>query len=138
MVETIITENSLNHEIPPHCQGQDGSELHFFGRVRADEQGKSITGLYYEHYEGMAQAEMQKLAEKIISGYEISRLYCVHRIGLVPAGEVSLQVIIWSRHRVAGLEAISSFITQLKQDVPIWKEAVFIDGHRKVVECSHR
>ena len=63
MVETIITENLLNYEIPPHFQGQDGAELYFFGRVRADEQGQSITGLHYEHYENMAQAELKKLAE---------------------------------------------------------------------------
>ena len=137
MVETIITENSISYEIPAHCQGEDGAELHFFGRVRKDEQGQLITGLYYDHYEGMAQTELQKLSEEVASSYEISRLYCVHRVGLVPVGEVSLHVIIWSPHRVAGLEAISAFITQLKQDVPIWKEAVFTDGRRIVVECCH-
>ncbi len=137
MVEAIITENSISYKIPPHCQGEDGAELHFFGRVRKDEKGQPITGLYYDHYEGMAQTELQKLSEEVASSYEISRLYCVHRVGLVPVGEASLQVIIWSPHRVAGLEAISAFIMQLKQDVPIWKEAVFTDGRRVVVECCH-
>jgi len=137
MVETTITENSISYEIPPHFQGDDGAELHFFGRVRKEEQGQPITRLFYDHYEGLAQTELQKLSEKVASSYEISRLYCVHRVGLVPVGEASLQVIIWSPHRGEGLEAMSAFITQLKQDVPIWKEAVFTDGRRVVVECCH-
>ena len=89
------------------------------------------------HMSWMAQTELQKLSEEVESSYEISRLYCVHRIGLVPGGEASLQVIIWSPHRVAGLEAIYVFIAQLKQDVPIWKEVVFADGRRVVVEYCH-
>ena len=116
---------------------QDGAELIFNGRVRATEHGKNITALEYEQYEGMAETELTQLAEETVGKFPIHDLFCKHRIGKINVGETSLHVVIWSKHRKEGLEAMTWFITELKKRVPIWKWAIMEDGRKIPSECSH-
>ena len=115
----------------------DGAELIFNGRVRVTENGENITALEYEQYEGMAKAELTQLAEETCKRFPIHDLFCKHRIGRVDVGETSLHVVIWSKHRKEGLEAMTWFISELKKRVPIWKWAILEDGSRIPSECSH-
>ena len=116
---------------------QDGAELIFNGRVRATEHGKNITALEYEQYEGMAETELTQLAEETVGKFPIHDLFCKHRFGKINVGETSLHVVIWSKHRKEGLEAMTWFITELKKRVPIWKWAIMEDGRKIPSECSH-
>ena len=116
---------------------QDGAELIFNGRVRATEHGKNITALEYEQYEGMAETELTQLAEETVGKFPIQDLFCKHRIGKINVSETSLHVVIWSKHRKEGLEAMTWFITELKKRVPIWKWAIMEDGRKIPSECSH-
>ena len=116
---------------------QDGAELIFNGRVRATELGENITALEYEQYEGMAETELTQLAEETVGKFPIHDLFCKHRIGKINVGETSLHVVIWSKHRKEGLEAMTWFITELKKRVPIWKWAIMEDGRKIPSECSH-
>jgi molybdopterin synthase catalytic subunit len=116
---------------------QDGAELIFNGRVRATELGENITALEYEQYEGMAETELTQLAEETVGKFPIHDLFCKHRIGKINVSETSLHVVIWSKHRKEGLEAMTWFITELKKRVPIWKWAIMEDGRKIPSECSH-
>jgi len=116
---------------------QDGAELIFNGRVRATELGENIIALEYEQYEGMAETELTQLAEETVGKFPIHDLFCKHRIGKINVGETSLHVVIWSKHRKEGLEAMTWFITELKKRVPIWKWAIMEDGRKIPSECSH-
>jgi molybdopterin synthase catalytic subunit len=51
-------------------------------------------------------------------------------------GDTSLHVVIWSKHRKEGLDAMSWFISELKNSVPIWKWAILEDGSRVPTECK--
>ena len=114
---------------------QDGAELVFNGHVRATEHGKKITGLEYEQYEGMAEHELKRLAEETVKIFRIHDLYCRHRIGIVKVGEISLHVMILSKHRKEGLSALEYFITELKKTVPIWKWAMLMNGKKIPSKC---
>ena len=116
---------------------EDGAELIFNGRVRNMEQGKEIIALEYEQYEGMAEVELKKIAEQTCKKFPIADLFCRHRIGIIDVGEISLHVVIWSKHRREGLEAMNWFISELKKHVPIWKWAIMIDNTRVPSECEH-
>ena len=116
---------------------QDGAELIFNGRVRATELGENITALEYEQYEGMAETELTQLAEETVGKFPIHDLFCKHRIGKINVSETSLHVVIWSKHRKEGLEAMTWFITELKKRVPIWKWAIMEDGRKIPSECFH-
>jgi len=109
----------------------------FNGRVRSTENGETIRGLFYEHYERMAEEELQSLATGTAEKFPISDIFCRHRIGEIPVGESAIHVSIWSEHRAEGLEAMAWFISELKKRVPIWKWAVLENGTKIPSECRH-
>ena len=121
MVITRIVNNIISSRPSGRIIPNNGAELQFYGRVREIENGKPIIALDYEYYKGMAEKELQTLGEKTMCEFSISKLDCIHRVGKIPVGEASLRVIIWSKHRLEALEAMAWFISQLKTDVPIWK-----------------
>ena len=116
---------------------EDGAELVFNGRVRNKERGKEIIALEYEQYEGMAELELKEIAQRTCKKFPIKDLFCRHRIGIINVGEISLHVVIWSKHRREGLEAMNWFISELKKHVPIWKWAIMIDNTRVPSESKH-
>ena len=101
------------------------------------ERGKEIIALEYEQYEGMAELELKEIAQRTCKKFPIKDLFCRHRIGIINVGEISLHVVIWSKHRREGLEAMNWFISKLKKHVPIWKWAIMIDNTRVPSECKH-
>ena len=105
--------------------------------MRATEHGENIIALEYEQYDGMAETELTQLANETCKKFPIHDLFCNHRIGKVSVGETSLHVVIWSKHRKEGLEAMIWFISELKKRVPIWKWAILEDGTRIPSECKH-
>ena len=137
----MIVVEIIDRPIVPFPSDDDrldqGSELIFNGRVRSKENGQEINGLEYEQYEGMAESELKRIAIETVNTYPISDLFCKHRVGRVPIGETSLHVVIWSKHRKEGLEAITFFISELKKRVPIWKWAILKDGTKIPSECRY-
>ena len=106
MIETAIICGPLPAIQQDNSHTKDGAELIFQGRVRDQENNQTIVALEYEYYEGMAQAELQKLAEETVERFLVNHIFCVHRVGRVPVGEVSVQIIVWSTHRVEAIESI--------------------------------
>ena len=137
----MIKVELINKPITPFTSDdsrkQIGAELVFNGRVRNTEHGKKIIALEYEQYEGMAEVELKNIAVKTCDKFPIKDLLCRHRIGIINVGEISLHVLIWSKHRKEALEAMNWFISELKKLVPIWKWAIMTDNTRIPSECEH-
>lgn len=131
MIKVEIVSGKINHFISDGNHTNDGAEVIFNGRVRNLEKDKKIIALEYEHYEGMAELELKKLAEKTVNKFSLNDLFCKHRVGKVPTGEASLHISIWSPHRKEALNALEWFITELKKNVPMWKWAIYEDGTRE-------
>ncbi len=98
-----------------------GALVTFSGIVRGTEEGAAISGLAYEHYAGMAEAQMQRLAGEASARWHLRAVALVHRVGLVPPGEPSVIVAAASGHRAAAFDAARHLIDELKARVPIWK-----------------
>ena len=137
MIDIQIVNQPIIYFEHEESRNKDGSELLFNGRVRSKEGDNLIKELEYEQYEGMALSELTNLANESLNKYPISDLFCIHRIGKIKVGEASLHVVIWSKHRKEGFEAMSYFIAELKKRVPIWKWAILQDGTKIPSECSH-
>lgn len=117
-VSSILREAKFN----AGCADDEcGAIVTFTGRVRGREGDGTISALEYEHYEGMAQAEMQRLAAEARERWTIRRLALVHRTGIVPVGEDSVVVIVAAGHRAEAFDAARFLIDELKKSVPIWK-----------------
>lgn len=111
-----------------------GGHCLFLGTTRTWTDGKETVALRYECYEAMARSEMERLAEEARKRWPVLRVVMIHRLGEVPAPEASVLIGVATPHRVDAFAACRFLIDTLKQDVPIWKQEVFRDGHVEWVE----
>lgn len=137
MIKTEVVSGKIEPFPSEDNRTADGAEVIFNGRVRETENGEKIVALEYERYEGMAEEELEHLAQETVNKFPIHDLFCRHRVGEVPVGQTSLHISIWSEHREEGLQAMDWFISELKKRVPIWKWAVFADGTKEASHHDH-
>jgi molybdopterin synthase catalytic subunit len=112
--------------VPPAAapsSSEIGASLEFSGLVRELENGKKISGLYYEAYEPMAREQLERICHELAARHPCEDVLFIHRLDFVPVGEASLYISIRSRHRQAALALMGELIDRLKADVPIWKRA---------------
>jgi molybdopterin synthase catalytic subunit len=97
---------------------QDGAVATFSGHVRADD---GVTTLELEHYPGVTEAALARLAETARARWDLSAAVVIHRIGPMAPGERIVLVATAAAHRAAALEACAYLIDRLKTDAPFWK-----------------
>jgi len=106
----------------------------FIGTVRDVNDGRAVSGIDYEAYHSMAQAELERIVEEVETGTEGLSIAVVHRLGTLAVGEISVAIAAAHPHRAAAVKASQLVIEQLKQRVPIWKQEHYIDGDRKWID----
>jgi molybdopterin synthase catalytic subunit len=105
-----------------------GGLVTFTGAVRASSRGRDIRHLEYEAYAGMAEAELEKIADEAAARWPGVRVAIAHRTGRLEVGEAAVVVAAAAPHRAEAFEAARFAIDELKQRVPIWKKEVASDG----------
>jgi molybdopterin synthase catalytic subunit len=118
-----FTRSPIVPPAPEFSTSEIGACLEFSGIVRELENGKKIPGLFYEAYEPMARAQLEKILAELAKKNPCDGILFIHRLDFVPVGEASLFIRICSRHRRAALEFMGELIDRLKADVPIWKRS---------------
>jgi molybdopterin synthase catalytic subunit len=103
-----------------------GAVVTFTGISRSDA-GK-LKGLELEHYPGMAEAEITRVAEEAARRWPISGAIAVHRYGTIATGEDIVLVVTASAHRGAAFAAAEFLMDWLKTRAPFWKREIFADG----------
>lgn len=95
-----------------------GAIASFVGLVRADD---GVDQLTLEHYPGMTEAALRRLAEEAVARWSLLGATVVHRIGPMHAGERIVLVATCAAHRREALDACAYLIDRLKTDAPFWK-----------------
>jgi len=101
-------------------RGDIGAVVTFTGLCR-DEDGR-LEALELEHYPGMAENEVQRIAEQAAGRWEISDITVLHRHGTVRPGETIVLVVTASKHRHAAFESAEFVMDFLKTHAPFWKK----------------
>ena len=96
-----------------------GAVVTFSGLCR-DEDGR-LAALELEHYPGMAEAEIGRIAAEAAGRWPLSGLTVIHRHGRIAPGENIVLVVASSSHRQAAFEAASFLMDFLKTRAPFWK-----------------
>jgi molybdopterin synthase catalytic subunit/molybdopterin converting factor small subunit len=109
-----------------------GAVATFVGTVRRRSRGRDVLYLEYEAYEGMAEAEMERIATELTGRYDLCRIAIHHRTGRVEIGEPSVVIAVSAPHRQDALAACKDAIDTLKQTVPLWKKEVYEGGEEWV------
>lgn len=105
-----------------------GAIATFLGTTRDHHDGRRVTSLAYEAYEPMALAALVALEKTACGRFAIATCRIVHRLGIVPAGEPSVAVIVVAAHRAPAFDACRWAMDELKSTVPIWKKERYADG----------
>lgn len=119
---------SLQDEIDALSVGRSdiGAVVSFTGLCR-DEAG-TLAALELEHYPGMAEAEIGRVAEEAVARWPLLGLVAIHRYGLIRPGEQIVLVLAASAHRRAAFEAADFMMDYLKTRAPFWKREHRADG----------
>lgn len=103
-----------------------GAVVTFTGICRSD--GGRLAALELEHYPGMAEAEIARVAAEAARRWPILGAIAVHRHGRIAAGEDIVLVATASAHRAAAFAAAEFLMDWLKTRAPFWKREIFADG----------
>ena len=107
-------------------RGDVGAVVTFSGLCR-DEAG-TLAGLELEHYPGMAEAEIARIATEAMQRWPLTGLTAIHRHGRIKPGENIVLVITASAHRQAAFDAANFLMDFLKSRAPFWKKEHRTDG----------
>ncbi|TPI43242.1 molybdenum cofactor biosynthesis protein MoaE [Mesorhizobium sp. B2-9-1] len=103
-----------------------GAVVTFSGLCR-DEQG-ALSALELEHYPGMAEAEIGRIAAEAAGRWPLQGLTVIHRHGKIAPGDNIVLVVAASSHRQAAFEAANFLMDYLKSRAPFWKKEHRADG----------
>ncbi len=103
-----------------------GAVVTFAGLCR--DEGGRLAALELEHYPGMAEEEMSRVAAQACARWPLQGLTLIHRFGKITPGAQIVLVVSASSHRVAAFEAATFLMDYLKTRAPFWKKEHHKDG----------
>jgi molybdopterin synthase catalytic subunit len=103
-----------------------GAIVSFSGLCR--DEGGGLAALELEHYPGMAEAEISRIADEALQRWSLTGLTVIHRHGLIAPGANIVLVVTASAHRQAAFEAASFLMDYLKSRAPFWKKQHLAGG----------
>ncbi|MDB5592522.1 molybdenum cofactor biosynthesis protein MoaE [Enterovirga sp.] len=103
-----------------------GAAVSFVGLCR--DEGGRLSALELEHYPGMAEEEVARVAAEAARRWPLLGLTAIHRHGLIRPGERIVLVATASSHRDAAFAAASFLMDYLKTRAPFWKREHLVDG----------
>ncbi|WP_395697548.1 molybdenum cofactor biosynthesis protein MoaE [Methylocella sp.] len=97
-----------------------GALVSFLGLCR--DEGGALAALEIEHYPGMAEAEIGRVAAQALERWPLQGLLVVHRFGVIVPGEPIVLVATLARHRGEAFAATEFLMDYLKTSAPFWKK----------------
>lgn len=93
----------------------------FLGTARDRSKGRDVSGITFEHYEGMAQKKLREIRERALHDFDVIEVLILHRYGEIAIGENIVLIVVGAEHRADAFKACKWCIDELKQITPIWK-----------------
>jgi len=103
-----------------------GAVVSFTGLCRDEK--NTLDALELEHYPGMAEAEMRRIAEEAAGRWPLDGITIIHRFGKIKPGQNIVLVITASKHRQAAFDSAAFLMDFMKSKAPFWKREIRKDG----------
>lgn len=116
--------------------GNAGATVSFVGRVRGHDGPVPLAALELEHYPGVTESEIGRIAEQAAARWPLLGCRVIHRVGRLEPGDAIVLVIMASAHRKAAFAAAEFLMDYLKTEAPFWKRELFADGSGHWVEAK--
>lgn len=98
----------------------------FIGQVRdfqdlSPTASKTISALELEHYPGMTEKELERIANEARTKWPLNDLLVIHRYGRMEPGDSIVLVCTAATHRGDAFSACEFVMDWLKTQAPFWK-----------------
>ena len=113
---------SLNGDGDGGGEAFPAAEAHFIGRVRGvNSAGEPLDALELEHYPGMTEAQIERLATETTERHGLLAVLVEHRVGRVLPGEAIVLVAVAADRRGPAQRGCQELLEGLKHEAPFWK-----------------
>lgn len=109
-----------------------GAVVCFIGLVRDINEGDSVSKLTLEHYPGMTEKSLNKIAEQAKARWNIMDVLIIHRVGTLAPSDQIVLVAVSGGHRGEAFAACEFVMDYLKTEAPFWKKELTQNGERWV------
>lgn len=116
--------------------GHAGATVSFVGRVRGHDGPVPLAAMELEHYPGVTESEIARIAREAAARWPVLGCRVIHRVGRLTPGESIVLVVMASAHRKAAFAAAEFLMDYLKTEAPFWKREAFADGSGRWVEAK--
>jgi len=107
-----------------------GAVVSFIGQVRDINDGGDVQTLTLEHYPGMTERALEKIAHEAQSRWDIHDSLVIHRVGTLNPQDQIVFVAVTSQHRGEAFKACEFIMDYLKTQAPFWKKEATSQGER--------
>ncbi len=109
-----------------------GAVACFIGTVRDLNEGRAVETMELEHYPGMTEKSLQKIADDARERWPGSDVLIVHRVGKLLTLDQIVLVATTAAHRGEAFESCAFVMDYLKTQAPFWKKEKTGDGEKWV------
>ena len=100
-----------------------GALVTFTGIVRDLNDG-GLDAMEIEHYPGMTEKAIEKIATEALSRWNLGDILVIHRYGRLQPDEVIMMVATSAPHRADAFQGAEFLMDFLKSRAPFWKKEV--------------
>ena len=104
-----------------------GAIVTFTGVVRDLARG-DLDRMVIEHYPGMTEKALEKIAREAQVRWNLGDVLVIHRHGALEPGDMIMMVATAAPHRKDAFEAAEYLMDYLKSRAPFWKKEITRDG----------
>ena len=126
---------SLEDAVREVASDDAGAIATFTGTTRAHSRGRDVIRLEYEAYEGMAEAEMERIAASLKERHALSRSPSTTASASSGRRDERRHRGLL-RARADALAACAEAIDTLKGTVPLWKKEIYVGGEEWIGQGS--
>ena len=105
-----------------------GAVVSFVGVVRGESGGEKLLALQLEHYPGMTERELSRIADEATVRWQLSAVTIIHRVGVLRPQDQIVLVVTASAHRQAAFDGCAFVMDYLKTQAPFWKKETRASG----------
>lgn len=104
-----------------------GAVVTFTGIVR-DLPGGGLEAMEIEHYPGMTEKAIEKIAREAAERWQTGDILVIHRHGRLAPEEMIMMVATSAPHRADAFQAADFLMDFLKSRAPFWKKEIAAEG----------
>ena len=112
-----------------------GAVATFIGKVRGETDGRSLDAMSLEHYPGMTEAELARMADEAAERFHLTAVSVVHRVGRLAPGDNIVLVVACAPHRRDAFDGCAFLMDYLKTRAPFWKKEEAQGGEGQWVDA---